>query len=120
MLHKGPFERTFFLEHSTQNEKQAEDVLISVEPVLNPVEKPYMPGNAEMHKEVMRTFAHNRKDLLDNSLEDSDFPVSKTGSEESCDLDITGISVPVREIYGVVQKPFLKIILLVKPVECAL
>jgi hypothetical protein len=73
-----------------------------------------------MHKEVMRTFSHAGEDLFDNRLEESDFSIGKTGSEESCDLDITGISVPVRELYGVMQKPFLKIILFVKPVECAL
>ena len=69
-------------------------------------------------KEISGVFPHDREDLFDNRLEEADLPISKTGSEESGDLNITGILIPVGDLYGVMQEPFLKIILLVKPVKC--
>ena len=78
-----------------------------------------MFAETELMKEIRGGFSHGGEDLFDNRLEEADLPISKTGSEESCDLNITGIAVPVRELYGVMQKSFPKIILLVKPVKCA-
>jgi hypothetical protein len=77
-----------------------------------------MFAEAELMKEIRGAVPHEREDLFDDRFEEPDFPIGKAGGEESGDLDVTRIPVPVGELYGVMKEPFLEIILLVKPVEC--
>ena len=79
-----------------------------------------MFAEAELMKEISGVFPHDREDLFDNRLEESDFSIGKAGGEESGDLDVTRIPVSVGKLYGVMKEPFLEIICPVKPVECAL
>jgi hypothetical protein len=71
-------------------------------------------------EEISRAFPHDRKNSFDNRFEEPDLPIGKAGSEESGDLDIKGIPVPMGELYGIMEKPFPEIICPVKPVECPL
>ena len=120
MLHKRVFKRSFLLKEHMQHEEEAEDVFIPVEPVLYSMKKTGMSDEAELLQKISRAFPHDGEDLLDNRLEEADFSISKAGGEESGELDIMSILIPVGELYGVMQEPLLKIILPVKPVECAL
>jgi hypothetical protein len=113
-----PFEnlhqRRIFLQGLMNYEKQAEDILILIEPVFYACETPGVLFWIESGQELEGAGAHFRKYFFQDGPEKAHPPVGKTGGYEPRDLYIGGRSIPVGEFDRIMPHPLLEIII---PVE---
>ncbi len=104
------------LKQCMDDKEEAKNIPALIEAVFEGEVMPLFP-DIKIREEGIRMLPHDRENFFYDGLEYLHLAVSKAGGDETRDLDVFTVSVPVGEFYGVMEETLLEVEVIVEFVK---